>query len=96
MASALFKPLINQKLQQTIRNINGSRPFLDTDDFDTVDASDVLPFPQLLPTLKPTSGGDTRTAREPRGRRRPLGSKNKNKRQHVAQSQSFRFSHHAN
>jgi Integrase core domain len=95
----------DQKVQRTTRNINDLRPFLDTDDSDKVDTSDVLPFPQLLPSLIPTSGGDTTTARKPRGRGRPLGSKNKEdrsarrtkrRRQHVVQSQAFRETLNAN
>jgi hypothetical protein len=68
---------IDQKVQRTTPNIDDLRPFLDTDDFDKIDISDALPFPQLLPSLIPTSGGDTTTTRKTRGRGRPLGSKNK-------------------
>jgi hypothetical protein len=74
-----LQTFIDEKVQRTTRNINDLRPFLDTDDSDKVDTSDVLPFPQLLPSLIPTSGGDTTTARKPRGRGRPLGSKNRTK-----------------
>jgi hypothetical protein len=70
-----FQTFIDQKVQRTTRNINDLRPFLDTDDSDKIDTSDVLPFPQLLPSLIPTSGDDTTTARKPRGRGRPLASK---------------------
>jgi hypothetical protein len=70
---------VDQKVQRTTRNIKDLRPFLDTDDSDKVDTSDALPFPQLLPSLIPMSGGDTTIARKPHGRGRPLGSKNKTK-----------------
>jgi hypothetical protein len=70
---------IDQKVQQTTRNSNDLRPFLDTDDYYKIDTSDALPFPQFLPSVIPTSGGDTTTARRPRGRGRPLGSNNKKK-----------------
>jgi hypothetical protein len=60
-----LQAFIDQKVQQTIRDINDLRPFLDTDDSDKIDTSDVLPFPQLLPYLILTSGGDTTTARKP-------------------------------
>jgi hypothetical protein len=74
-----LQTFIDQKVQRTTRNINDLRPFLDTDDSDKVDTSDVLPFPQLLPSLIPTSGGETTTDRKPSGRGRPLGLKNKRK-----------------
>jgi hypothetical protein len=45
---------IYQKAQRATRNINDWRPFLNTDDSDKTDNSDVLSFPQLLPSLKPT------------------------------------------
>jgi hypothetical protein len=77
--NSTLKTFIDQKVQRTTRNINDLRPLLDTDDSDKVDTSDALTFPQLLPSLIPTSGGDTTTARKPRGRGRPLGSKNKKK-----------------
>jgi hypothetical protein len=70
----ILQILIDQKVQRTTRNINDLRPFLDTDDSGKIDASDALPFPQLLPSLIPTSGGETTAARKPRGRGRPLGS----------------------
>jgi hypothetical protein len=91
-----LQTFIDQKVQRTTRKINDLRPFLDTDDSDKIDTSDALPFPQLLPSLIPTSGGDTTTARKPRGRGRPLGSKNKRRRQHVVQSQAFRKTLNAN
>jgi hypothetical protein len=75
----ILQTFIDQKVQRSTRNVNDLRPFLDTDDSDKIDTSDDLPFPQLLPSLIPTSGGDTTTARKPRGRGRPLGSKNKKK-----------------
>jgi hypothetical protein len=68
---------IDLKVQRTTRNINDSGLFLDTDNSDKIDTPDALPFPQLVPSQIPTSGGDTATARKPRGRGRPLGSKNK-------------------
>jgi hypothetical protein len=74
-----LQAFIYQKVQRTTRNINDLRPFLDTVDSDKVDTSDALPFLQLLPSLIPTSGADTTTSRKPRGRGRPLGSKNKKK-----------------
>jgi hypothetical protein len=74
-----LQTFIGQKVQRTTRNINDVCPFLDTDDSDKVDTSDALPFQQLLPSLIPTSGGDTTTARKPRGHGRPLCSKNKKK-----------------
>jgi hypothetical protein len=74
-----LQTFIDQKVQRTARSINDLRPFLDTDDSDKIDTSNVLPFPQLLPSLIPTSGGDTTTALKPRGRGGPLGSKNKKK-----------------
>jgi hypothetical protein len=72
-----LQTLIDQKVQRTTRNIYGLRPLLDTDDSDKIDTSDVLPFPQLLLSLIPTSGGDTTTAHKTRGRGRPLSSRNK-------------------
>jgi hypothetical protein len=75
----ILQTFIDQKVQRSTRNVNDLRPFLDTDDSDKIDTSDDLPFPQLLPSLIPTPGGDTTTARKPRGRGRPLGSKNKKK-----------------
>jgi hypothetical protein len=74
-----LQTFIGQKVQRTTRNIIDLCPFLDTDDSDKVDTSDALPLAQLLPSLIPTSGGDTTTARKPRGRGRPLASKNKKK-----------------
>jgi hypothetical protein len=68
-----IQTFIDQNVQRTTRNNNDLRPFLDTDDSDKIDTSDALPFPQLLPSLVPTSGGVTTTARKPRGRGRPLG-----------------------
>jgi hypothetical protein len=56
-----------------------TNPFLDTNDSDKIDTSDALLPPQLLLSLIQTSGGDTATARKPRGRGRLLGSKNKKK-----------------
>jgi hypothetical protein len=35
---------VDQKVQRTTRKINDSCPYLDTDDSDRMDASDVLPF----------------------------------------------------
>jgi hypothetical protein len=72
-----LQTFIDQKVQRTTPNINYLRPFLDTDESDKVDTSDALPFPQSLPSLISTSGGDMTTARKPRGRGRPLGSTNK-------------------
>jgi hypothetical protein len=74
-----LQTFIDQKMQRTTRNIKDLRPFFDTDNSDKIDTSDALPFPQLLPYLIPTSGGDTTTARKPRGCGRPLGAKNKKK-----------------
>jgi hypothetical protein len=74
-----LETFIDQKVQRTTRNINDLRPFLDKDDSDKIDTSGALPFPQHLPSLRPMSGGDTTTARKPRGPGRPLGSKNKKK-----------------
>jgi hypothetical protein len=71
-----YQTFIDQKVQRTTRNMKDLRPFLDTDDSDKIDTSDAFRFPQLLPSLIPTSGGDTTTAR---GRGRPLGSQNEKK-----------------
>jgi hypothetical protein len=64
--------IIDQKVHRTTFNINDLGPFLDTDDFDKIDTSDVLPFPQLLSPVIQISGGDTTTARKPCGRGSPL------------------------
>jgi hypothetical protein len=57
-----LQTFIDQKVQRSTRNINDLRPFLDADDYDNINTSDDLPFPQLLPSRIPTSGGDTTTA----------------------------------
>jgi hypothetical protein len=91
-----LQTFIDQKLQRPTRNFNDLRPFLDSDDSDTIDISDVLPFPQLLPSPIQTSGSDPTLVRKPRGRGRPLGSMNKGRQQHVVQSQAFRKTLNAN
>jgi hypothetical protein len=75
----IVQTIIGQNVQRITCNIKYLRPFLDTDDSDKIDTSDDLPFPQLLPSLILASGSDTTTARKPRRRGRPLGSKNKQK-----------------
>jgi hypothetical protein len=68
-----LQSIIGSQAQRTTRNVTAVRPF-------NVEAADMPtsgPFPQLLPSSMPTSGGNVKTAARPRGRGRPKGSKNK-------------------
>jgi hypothetical protein len=62
--SYTLQAFIDQTVRGTTRNINDLLLFLDSYDPDNTGGSDVLPFPQFLPSLIPTSGGDTTTVIE--------------------------------
>jgi hypothetical protein len=68
---------IDLKVQRTTRNINDSGLFLDTDNSDKIDTPDALPFPQLCRLKYRRLAATQLQLARPRGRGRPLGSKNK-------------------